>query len=110
MEQGCAFELVPLLYRQREFSLTTYGPGLRTGGIVKHIHTKADEVLDAPLDLVRLVDIAQLAFDAAMRAGFTPEEITAAYEAKQAINRRRQWPDWRTRSQDNVIEHIRTVG
>jgi hypothetical protein len=48
-----------------------------------------------------------LAIDGAARAGFSPQDISDALDAKQTINENRKWPDWRTVDPDKAIEHIR---
>ena len=48
-----------------------------------------------------------LALDGAWRSGATPEQIDAAWQAKQAKNEARQWPDWRTSDPNKAIEHVR---
>lgn len=65
------------------------------------------------------VDVAILGLDGLLRAlaaanpGETFEEVadTAAYliAAKQCKNEMREWPDWRTASEDDAIEHKRGV-
>lgn len=95
------------LYRQRSFSERTFGPGMRTQGVVDHIRKELVEVLASPQDLSEWIDVAILALDGAWRAGYTPEQIIAALVAKQDKNEARIWPDWRTASPDQAIEHVR---
>lgn len=101
-----SFDLVAHLYRQRDFSTRTFGPGSRAAGIVEHIVKELHEVLATPHDLVEWIDVVILAFDGAWRAGYTPEQIVAALVAKQTKNEGRKWPDWRTAG-PGAIEHIR---
>lgn len=84
------FDLVAHLRRQREFSQRTFGPGARTAGVLDHIRKELDEVAAEPT-----------------RAGHEPEAITAAIEAKQTKNEKRQWPDWRTAAPDKAITHVK---
>lgn len=103
-----SFDLVSHLYRQRAFSLRTFGPGDRQKGVVAHIRKELAEIEEKPTDLTEWIDVAILAFDGAWRAGHSPEAIAAALAAKQAKNEGRTWPDWRTVPQDKPIEHDRT--
>lgn len=97
------------LSRQYAWSLQTFGPGSRTKGVVDHIRKECTELEESNgKDLSEWVDILILSSDGAMREGFTPEEIWAAWEHKNAVNRARKWPDWRTADPDKAIEHIRT--
>lgn len=102
-------DLIAHLTRQREWSAHTFGPGLRTKGVCEHIRKELAEIEAAPSDISEWVDVIILGFDGALRTGADPETIVAAWRAKQARNEARQWPDWRTRSQDEAIEHVRTA-
>lgn len=99
--------LITHLYRQRDWSLSTFGPGHRAEGLCDHIRKELAEVAAAPNDLNEWVDVAILALDGAWRAGFSPEEIARAIEAKQTKNEARKWPDWRTAEPGKAIEHVR---
>ncbi len=103
-----SFDLVAHLRRQREFSAVTFGPGPRLKGVVAHIRKELHEIEAKPNDLDEWVDVVLLALDGAWRAGHGPEVIAAAIAAKQARNEARTWPDWRTASDDQPIEHDRT--
>lgn len=93
--------------RQRAFSETTFGPGLRTTVVVDHIRKELLEVLAAPEDLEEWVDVILLGFDGAWRTGADPQAIIDAIKAKQERNEQRDWPDWRTATPGEAIEHIR---
>ncbi|SDD42063.1 dATP/dGTP pyrophosphohydrolase domain-containing protein [Auraticoccus monumenti] len=97
------------LSRQRAWSETTFGPGARTRGVVDHIRKELREIEAAPDDLGEWVDVVILALDGAWRSGASPKQIIAAIRAKQARNESRTWPDWRTMSPDQAIEHVRTA-
>jgi hypothetical protein len=92
---------------QRDWSLQTFGPGTRTNGVLDHIAKEVEEVRAAPNDVTEWVDLLILAFDGALRAGFSPAQITEAYHRKMKKNFERRWPDWREFSEDVAIEHIR---
>lgn len=96
------------LRRQRAWSEATFGPGARTKGVVDHIRKELLEIEAAPDDLGEWVDVVILALDGAWRSGANPEQIIAAIRGKQARNEARTWPDWRTMSPDQAIEHVRT--
>jgi hypothetical protein len=103
------FDLEAHLARQRRFSESTFGPGLRTAGVLDHIKRELVEIADKPTDLAEWIDVAILALDGAWRTGATPAQIITALEAKQTKNEARTWPDWRTADPDKAIEHDRTT-
>lgn len=95
------------LAAQREWSLKTFGPGLRTKGITNHIRKELDEVEADPEDLEEWVDIAILALDGAWRSGHSAEEVIAMYRQKLEKNRKREWPSFENFTEDEPIEHLR---
>jgi hypothetical protein len=96
------------LAHQREWSTATFGPGQRTHGVLDHIRKELAEIEADPTDVTEWVDVIILAFDGAWRAGWEPQQIIDAIKAKQARNEARTWPDWRTMSEDQAIEHDRS--
>lgn len=102
-----SFDLVAHLYRQREFSAQTFGPGSRAEMVIAHIRKELIEIEGAPYDVEEWIDVAMLALDGAWRAGHSPETIAFALADKLARNEKRQWPDWRTVHPDTAIEHVR---
>ena len=102
------FDLVAHLNRQCAFSLKTFGPGSRVRGITDHIRKELQEI-EAEPDSLEWVDVVILALDGAWRAGYTPEQIAAAIEAKQIKNEERSWPDWRLFGDNEPIEHERNL-
>lgn len=100
-------DLVTHLHRQKEFSDRTYGPGSRPKAVIDHIRKELVEIEKEPTDLYEWIDVMILAMDGAWRAGYSPEEIATALDAKQTKNENRKWPDWRTHDPDKAIEHIR---
>lgn len=103
-----SFDFHAHLQRQREWSGQTFGPGDRAKGVVDHIRKELTEIEAAPADITEWIDVVILALDGAWRSGASPDEIIAALVAKQAKNETRTWPDWRTASPDQAIEHVRT--
>ena len=103
-----SFDLIAHLRRAKTFSLNTFGPGPRTAGVLDHIRKELVEVERHPDDLSEWIDVAILAFDGAIRRGFTPDQIAAALDAKQTKNEGRRWPDWRTSDPNKAIEHDRS--
>lgn len=95
------------LARQIAWSAKTFGPGPRTGGVTEHIEKELVEIRHAPHDLKEWVGLIILAFDGAWRAGYAPQEVLDAIEARQTVLEGRAWPDWRLGSQDHAIEHVR---
>jgi hypothetical protein len=100
------FDMLDHLRRQRAFSERAFGPHFRYKGIIEHIKEELIEIEKDPHDVVEWIDVALLAFDGAWRSGHSPEEILAAFVNKLAKNEARDWPDWRTVSEDKPIKHI----
>jgi hypothetical protein len=100
------YDLISHLYRQREFSLKTFGPGPLTNRLIDHIMKEFTEIVADPLDVKEWVDVMILAMDGAYRTGATPEQVTNALKEKQKRNEGRKWPDWRTSDPDKAMEHI----
>lgn len=104
------FDLIAHLKRQRAFSRSTFGPGIRTAGVSDHIKRELIEIAADPTDMIEWVDVVLLALDGLWRcaeASNTPIEVAVgAIEAKQSKNERRTWPDWRTADPDKAIEHV----
>jgi len=102
------------LERQQKFSFNTFGPprngpsGQPTDGVIDHLEKELVEVRKDPTDIFEWIDVAILAFDGALRAGFSPGQIVDALAAKQTTNEQRKWPDWRTATPGKAIEHVRT--
>lgn len=96
------------LARQAHFSFETFGPGSNLLGLIDHIKRELIEIEDTNgEDLMEWIDVVILALDGALRAGFAPQQISDALDAKQTINENRKWPDWRTVPRDKAIEHIK---
>lgn len=74
------FDLVTHLYRQSAFSQRAFGPGPRTLGNLDHIRKELLEIERDPDDLKEWVDVMLLAFDGAMRRGFSPEQIVVTLD------------------------------
>ncbi len=101
------FDFRAHLYRQREWSEDTFGPGPRAEGVVDHIRKELVEIEAAPSDLTEWIDVAILALDGAWRAGYSPDQIIHALKAKQEKNEKRKWPDWRPAEPGKAMEHER---
>jgi len=98
------------LYKQKMWSLETFGPGHsldRVDGLIDHLRKELVEVLLDPTDTTEWCDIAILAFEGALRSADSVAEVIDAMEAKQRINEARNWPDWRTAAPGKAIEHIK---
>jgi hypothetical protein len=107
-----SFDLVKWIERQKAFSSHTFGPGDRTKGIIAHVRKELTEIEESRTKEEQLgewVDVVILSLDAMWRLGYDPEEIAAAIHLKQLKNTTRRWPDWRTKSLDEAIEHDRTA-
>ena len=101
-------DIVSYLHRQWAWSKETFGPALRTKGIVQHITKELREIEAEPHDLAEWVDVIILAMDGFWRHGGKPEDLLPAMQAKQDRNFARTWPDWRTIGEDQAIEHDRS--
>ena len=107
------------LIRQMAFSHATFGPGERTKGVVDHIRKELVEVLESDGDAAEWVDVVILALDGLTRRlafvgggkrvdpALVAETVCKMLEGKQSRNEAREWPDWRSQSQDKAIEHVR---
>ena len=94
--------------RQIGWSRETFGPALRTGGVIDHIRKELREIEANPHDLSEWVDVVILAMDGFWRHGGEASDLLPALLAKQRKNMSRTWPDWRTMSEDSAIEHDRS--
>lgn len=103
--EACCGSLADYIKRQEEWSSKTFGHGVRTKGITAHIRKELDEIEAAPHDVEEWVDVVILALDGAWRAGYSPEQICAALDAKQAKNFLRTYP--MPISDDHPSEHVR---
>jgi len=103
---GSMFCFASHLHRQREWSTKTFGPGTRAKGVVDHIRKELCEIESDPKDLTEWIDVVILALDGAWRSGASPEQIIGALVMKQTKNENRNWPDWRTMSEDQAICHV----
>lgn len=107
LEKSPVVDLVEHLQDARDFSLQTFGPGPRPDAVIAHIRKELEEISNQPHDLMEWIDVATLAFDGAMRMGYSPKQVAGALVKKLAINRLRNWPDWRKIPIGQPIEHIR---
>lgn len=107
-EPRTAFDLAAYIEDQIRFSVVAFGPGTRLDGVLAHMRKELDEVREQPQDLIEWADLIILAIDGAWRQGITPDALVGALMVKQAINRRRAWPDWRTADPSGPIEHVRS--
>lgn len=108
IERLRAASLETYLARQIAWSRETFGPAMRTKGIIDHIRKELIEVERAPLDLSEWADIIMIAMDGFWRHGGQAVDLIPAMAAKLTTNRERVWPDWRTMSEDVAIEHDRS--
>lgn len=99
--------LLEILQSQMEWSADTFGPIERKHGVVDHIRKELLEIEADPSDLMEWIDVIILAMDGAWRTGATPSGICEALLRKQAVNRRREWPDWRGVPDGKAIEHVK---
>lgn len=93
------------LLAHRQWSETTFGPGPRPEGLVKHIEKELAEIRQAPDDLEEWIDVLILAFDGAMRCGpgHRPDEVLDMLDYKQKKNFGRTY---RVNGPDEPNEHI----
>jgi hypothetical protein len=120
-----------LIARQVAVSRVNFGPNERTKGVIEHIREELDEIEAESTPHGRAeewLDVAILAFDGLTRAiregcrnpnetvpvaGYEPtnnhiaQTAVTMYAHKVGKNELREWPDWRTVSEDNKIDHVR---
>lgn len=98
-----------------EWSLRTFGPGMRTNGITKHIEKELAEIRANPLDLLEWVDVIILGLDGAWRCMYyghrrklyVLENVFHAMHSKAYTNKvLRNWPEPQP-DVDEPVEHIR---
>lgn len=104
------------LIRQMAFSHATFGPGTRTAGVSDHIGKELIEVAESNGSAAEWVDVVILALDGLTRQlaycnGERRDPVEVAGNACSMIlgKQARNWPDWRTASQDKAIEHVRSA-
>ena len=97
--------LAEYVHRHREWSERTFGPGLKTIGITKHIEKECQEIRQNPTDLSEWVDVMILAMDGYWRHGGDAARLQNDLDAKQAINFSRRWPT--VTRDDKPTEHLR---
>lgn len=100
-------DLAAYIINQRDFSRQTFGEGMRTEGICRHIEKELVEIRAKPDDLMEWIDVITLALDGAWRAGHAPVEIEEALCRKLEINKARKWPP--PGPQDQPTEHDRSA-
>lgn len=96
---------VELRDRHIPWSRQTFGDGMRTGGITKHIEKELNEIRENPFSAEEWIDVVILALDGCWRAGYTAESVVAILFAKLAKIRTRAYP--RPVSDDEPSEHVR---
>lgn len=99
-------KLAPFISAQRAFSRKTFGPHYDPQRITAHIRKELAEIEECG-ELEEWVDVVLLALDGAWRTGATPMQICLAMQAKLAVNKKREWPDWKKHPAGEPIEHER---
>lgn len=87
------------------WSRKTFGDGMRTVGICKHIEKELDEIRENPFSVEEWIDVAILALDGAWRTSVTAEEAVDVLFKKLAKIRTRTYP--MPVSDDEPSEHVR---
>ena len=105
--KASTMSLVELVSRQREWSYYTFGPGPRVESLIDHIKKELVEIEENPKDVIEWIDVVLIALDGAWRSGHSPREVVDALIAKQEVNRKRDYPDWRISDNSKAVEHIR---
>ncbi len=106
---ACKDDIESYFERQIAWSRETFGPALRTKGVIDHITKELREIERDPHDLSEWVDVVILAMDGFWRHGGKAADLLPSLIGKQQKNMARKWPDWRTMSEDQAIEHDRTI-
>lgn len=97
--------IVDYVRRQMFWSATTFGRGLRTIGVTKHIEKECAEIRAEPSDLEEWIDVMILALDGYWRHGGTAEDLPWRLRAKQDKNFAREWPP--IQPEDQPTEHVK---
>lgn len=97
--------LAEYLDRHIRWSQRTFGKGMKTVGITRHIEKECQEIRDNPADLTEWIDVMILAMDGYWRHGGQPADLFWALVEKQSINFGRTWPA--STSDDQPTEHIK---
>lgn len=103
-----SFNFLDFIRDYREFTITTFGPGLRTKGHLDHLAKELIEIQKNPTDVEEWIDVMLLAISGVSRAGADEWTIIEALIRKARKNQHRTWPDWRTSDPDKAIEHDRS--
>lgn len=120
-------ELEFRIARQCATSRLSFGPMERRRGVIDHIRKELVEIEEAATQeevVKEWTDVAILGMDGLLRAsrellrqkyGKEPtnndvaEFAISQYVAKLDKNELRDWPDWRGKSEDVAIEHVRGI-
>ena len=84
----------------------TFGKQRTPESIVAHLKKEVQELSEKPYDLEEYADVGILWLNAAAKAGYRLNDLTAAMISKHAENVGRKWgsPD-----KDGICEHVRTI-
>lgn len=101
-------DFIAFWHAHSEWSQATFGTDQERGpvGSLKHLAKEVQEVLADPTDIIEFADLLFLVFDSTRRAGFTPEQLIEAANAKLAVNKSRQW---QKPTSDEPVEHVRAT-
>ena len=97
--------LAEYLQRHIQWSQRTFGSGMKTVGITRHIEKECQEIREDPSDLTEWIDVMILAMDGYWRHGGQPAELFWALVEKQNINFARKWPT--DQHDDQPTEHVK---
>lgn len=97
--------IISFLEKHIDWSQKTFGHGVKTESICRHIEKELNEIREKPHDLEEWIDVVILAFDGAWRAGYSPLQIIEGLKSKQEINFLRKWQQ--PENADDPIEHVR---
>lgn len=85
----------------RDWSVGTFGADRSLEYNCRHIESELVEVRADPRDPVEWMDIAILAFDGAMRAGHTPEDVARVFVDKLKVIQGRTY----VRGENGLMRH-----
>lgn len=91
--------------RHIPWSRETFGDGMRTVGICKHIEKELNEIRENPYSVEEWIDVAILALDGAWRTSVHAESVVEVLFEKLSKIRTRTYP--KPVSDDEPSEHIR---
>jgi len=104
-DEGTPFHAI--VQEQKIWAMKTFGEGMHTAGLLKHIGKECNEIHRAPYDTEEWCDVLILAMEGAWRSGVSPKEVEAILKEKLRKIQLRSYPAATDRVDGEPIEHLR---